>query len=63
MQVGRCKTLIFTDKPTAPPNNHMVNVQETENYAESADLSPANLNNLHNENLIQAYIIYITNYD
>ena len=61
--VWRCKARIFTDQPTAPPNNHMVTAQETVNYVESADLSPVNLNNLHNENLLGAYIIYITNYD
>ena len=61
--VWRCKARIFTDQPTAPPNNHMVTAQETVNYAESADLSPVNLNNLHNENFLDAYIIYITNYD
>ena len=38
----------------------MVATQETPNYAESADLSLVNLNNLHDENLLDAYI---TNYD
>ena len=61
--VWRCKARIFTDQPTAPPNNHMVTAQETVNYAESANISPVNLNNVHNENLLDAYIIYITNYD
>ena len=42
---------------------HMVTAQETVKYAESADLSPVNLNNLHDVNLLDAYIIYITNYD
>ena len=60
--VWRCKARIFTDQPTAPPNNHMVTAQETVNYAESSDLSPVNLNNLHDVNLLDAYIIYITNY-
>ena len=27
--VWRCKARIFTDQPTAPPNNHMVTTQET----------------------------------
>ena len=40
----------------------MVTTQETLyiNYAESADLSLVNLNNIHDENLLDAYI---TNYD
>ena len=58
--VWRCKARIITDQPTAPPNNRLVATQETPNYAESADLSLVNLNNLHDENLLDAYI---TNYD